>query len=236
MDNPRTILIAGASGGVGTAVVKKFYDLGDNIVLGGRKLDGLESTASSLSLADDRFMYGTADQTDPAAVKTMVQEAITRFGAIDVLVNVTGGWQGGQVASTEPSKWEFMMALNLNSAFYIANAVLPGMIERESGKLIFVSARPAETLSGGATAYSTSKAGVNALVKNISSEVRDNFINVNAIAPSTVDTPANRSSMPNADFSKWVTPESLAEVIAFLASDAAKDVHGAIVPVYGPSK
>lgn len=233
MDRPRVVVIGGASGGLGPAVVKAFYEQGDNVVLVGRKPDGLREVAGTLDLAEERSLLVDADQTNAEAVQSIVEKTNDTFGPIDVLVNVTGGYRGGSVAETEPKDWNFMIALNLTTAFLAANAVLPGMLERGSGKLIFVSSRSGQKLSGGASGYVTSKAGLDGLVKNMAEEVRFSGVNVNAVSPSMIDTPSNRGFSPDADYSKWVTPESLADVILFLASDAARDVHGAIIPVTG---
>jgi NAD(P)-dependent dehydrogenase (short-subunit alcohol dehydrogenase family) len=111
--------------------------------------------------------------------------------------------------------------------------VLPGMLERGSGKIVIVSSRSASVPSAGITAYTVSKAGLNMLVQCLAEETRQHGVNVNAVAPSVIDTPSNRQFNPDTDYSTWVTPESIAGVMRFLASDAARDIHGAIVPIYG---
>ncbi len=233
MENGRAVIIAGASGGLGPAIVKAYYAFGDNVVLAGQSMDGLQAVKTELNLDNERSLLVAGDQTSPNDVKDLVNKANERFGSIDVLVNVTGGFRAGTVESTEPKSWDFMIALNLNAAFYAANAVLPSMIDQGRGKLIFISAKPGESFTGGVTAYSVSKAALNAMIKNMAAEISGRGVTANAVAPATLDTPANREAMPNADTSKWVTPEALANVITFLSSDAADDINGAIVPVYG---
>jgi NAD(P)-dependent dehydrogenase (short-subunit alcohol dehydrogenase family) len=126
-----------------------------------------------------------------------------------------------------------MMNINLKSTFLCSKAVLPQMIKQNYGKIINISSRPALKGSAGVGAYAASKAGVLNLTETIAEEVKDYDINVNAILPSTIDTPANRKAMPDADFSKWVKPEEIARVIIFLSSDESKPISGAGIPVYG---
>jgi NAD(P)-dependent dehydrogenase (short-subunit alcohol dehydrogenase family) len=128
-----------------------------------------------------------------------------------------------------------MHNLNLFSAFLTARAVLPGMLERGSGKLVFISSKAGSQPAPNTAAYSVSKGGLELLVRDLAEEVRQRGVNVNAVAASVLDTPANRKANPDADWSAWVQPESIAGVIHFLASDAARDVHGTIVPVFGRS-
>jgi len=230
---PRTVLMNGATGGLGPAVVRKFYANGDNIILTSRKQEELDRTVSELGLDVSRTLLIPIDLTSAEGVEAVVAKSAERFGAIDAVIHITGTWRGGKVVDTEPKDWDFLLGLNLRLAYLVAHAVLPGMLERGSGKMVFVSARYGSRPSGGSTAASVSKAGLESLVKNLAQETRQHGINVNAVAPSTLDTPSGRESMPNADHSKWVAPESLADVMFFLASEGARDIHGAIIPVYG---
>lgn len=232
--NGRVVLITGPTGGLGAAVVRAFADEGARLVLTSRKQPDLEALASELELDTARTAIIPADATSAADIAQLVQSAQERFGAIDVVVHVTGGFRGGtSVPKTELETWELMLNLNLSSAFLLARAVLPGMLERGSGKLVFISSRGGSRPEPNLSAYGVSKSGVEMLVRILAEETRKRGINVNAVAPSVIDTPANRKAMPNADYTTWVQPESLASVIQFLASDAARDVHGAVIPVYG---
>jgi NAD(P)-dependent dehydrogenase (short-subunit alcohol dehydrogenase family) len=164
----------------------------------------------------------------------MVEGALRRFGRIDVLVNAAGGYRAGTpVHDTPLETWEFLLSLNARTAFITSSAVVPAMLEQGSGKIVNVAARAA--LKGGAksAAYSASKSAVLRLTESLSAELKGSGINANCVLPGTIDTPQNREAMPNADTSRWVAPEALADVILFLASDAARAVHGAAVPVYG---
>lgn len=232
--NNRVVLVTGPTGGLGAAVVRAFADEGVRFVLTSRKRADLETLVSELMLDSDRTLLIPADVTNVEQVSALVQAAHERFGAIDVAVHVSGGYRAGKsVPDTDLEAWNFMLNLNLTSAFIVARAVLPGMLERRRGKLVFISSRAGSLSAPNQAAYAVSKGALEVLVRNLAEEMRAHGINVNAVSPSIIDTPANRKGIPNADFSAWVQPESLAGVIRFLASDAASAIHGAIVPVYG---
>lgn len=228
-----TVLINGASGGLGPAVARVFADAGANLVLSARKQAALDELAAELGLPAERVLPHAADALQPESLAALVQAAEQRFGRIDVMVHVTGGFAMGAAHKFSPQEWATMMDLNLNSAFFAANAVLPAMLERGSGKLIFVSSRNGSQASPQLSAYAAGKSGLESLVRSLAEETRRKGINVNAVAPSVIDTPTNRAGNPDTDYANWVTPESIAGVIGFLASDAARDVHGAIIPIYG---
>ncbi|NJP06163.1 MAG: SDR family oxidoreductase [Chloroflexaceae bacterium] len=134
---------------------------------------------------------------------------------------------------TTPEQWQLMINLNLSSAFLMAHAVLPVMLQNGTGKLIFVSSRSASQPAANMAAYAASKSGLDTMVQVLAEETRKQGINVNAVAPSLINTPTNRESMPNANHDDWVQPQSIAAVIQFLASEAARDVHGAVIPIIG---
>jgi len=145
-----------------------------------------------------------------------------------------GGFGGGQsVAETTDETWEKMLGLNLRSAYTIFRAVLPGMIKAGKGRIVAVGARAALDPMANFAAYSVSKTALVALVKTVALEVKDSGITANVVLPSVIDTPANRAAMPSADASKWVTPESIADLLVWLASDNARNVSGAAIPIYG---
>jgi NAD(P)-dependent dehydrogenase (short-subunit alcohol dehydrogenase family) len=155
---------------------------------------------------------------------------------LDVLVNTVGGFRAGTpVHETPVETWDSMMSLNARTAFVVSQAVVPLMMGQGRGVIIHIGARPGLKGAANAAAYSASKAAVIRLTESLSAELRDSGINVNCIVPGTIDTPQNREAMPNADPRRWVAPDSLADVILFLASPAARDIHGATIPVYGRS-
>jgi len=232
----RVALITGAGGNLGGAVARAFYDAGASLVLAGHSADRLANTYPAERFAPARVHFAAADLTDEVSAEALVAGALDRFGAIDILANTVGGYRAGTpVHETTLETWEFMLALNARSAFLISKAVIPPMLARGGGKIVHVAARAA--LSGGArqVAYSASKGAVVRLVETLAAELRHKGLNANCVLPGTIDTPQNRAEMPDADFSKWVAPEAIADVILFLASDAARAVNGAAVPVYGRS-
>ncbi len=174
------------------------------------------------------------DVTDAGEVAELVETAVGHFGQIDMLFNIVGGWAGGSdVADTDEETWDRMIELNLKSVFVVSRAVLPHMVERGYGKIVNVSSKTATQAGKNRAAYAVAKSAVLKLTEAMAAEFRDKGVNVNAVLPSTIDTEPNRQAMPNADFDKWVTPAEVADAMLWLASDDAKPIHGAAVPVYG---
>ena len=196
--------------------------------------DLLKRRYPDLKPDSEHYLAAPVDANDPDSVQGMVEVVIARLGRLDVLVNTVGGYRAGvPVHETPIEAWDGMMNLNARTAFIVSRAVVPHMLRRGSGKIISVAARPGLQGRAQSAAYSASKAAVIRLTESLSTELGDSGINVNCVIPGTLDTPPNRQAMPEADTSRWVAPDSLAEVILFLASPAARDIHGAAVPVYG---
>jgi NAD(P)-dependent dehydrogenase (short-subunit alcohol dehydrogenase family) len=230
----RVVIVTGAAGNLGSAVARAFQAAGAKLVLVDRAADRLPRLFPELADSPDHFLATEVDLTDADAVAGMAEEAVSRLGRIDVLVNAAGGYRGGTAVHETPLQtWDLLLNLNARSVFIASSAVVPAMLERGSGKIVSVAARAA--LKGGRTLgpYSASKSAVVRLTESMSAELKKSGINVNCVLPGTIDTPQNRASMPKADTSRWVAPEALADVILFLASDTARAVHGAAVPVYG---
>ena len=228
-DRP-VVLITGAAGQLGTAVAAHFAQQGARLLLLDRDANMLQAQFGAIA---DAILLD-ADLLDRAQVAARVGEALERLGRVDVLCHLAGGFHMGEpVHETPASAWDFMMDLNARSFIHMAAAVVPHMRRQTRGRIVAVGA--AGGLKGGAStgAYAASKSALMRLVESMSAELRDDGINVNAVLPSIIDTLPNRGAMPDADFSRWVAPEALAEVIGFLASDAARAVHGALVPVLG---
>lgn len=212
------VTVTGAAGVLGKAVSEAFQAAGA-IVTG---IDVIEAETS--------FELHQADLMNPVTTKRVVAE----IGRIDVLANIAGGFtMGDTVETTSDETWDFMYNLNARTVFNMLRAVIPQMIEREQGKIINIGARNALTGVGNMAAYSASKSVVIKLTESLSEEVKAKNINVNCILPSIIDTPRNRSDMPTADFSSWVTPTAMAKVVMFLASNDANPIHGAALPVTG---
>ena len=225
----KVVLITGAAGNLGRAVVTAFANQGATLVFADYSRDGLQAIPE-----EGHALH--VDLTSEESVSNMVGQAIEACGRIDVLANIAGGFTMGPMLHETPGKdWEFMMNLNARSVFYVSKAVIPHMLEQGSGSIVSVSARAAREGKGRMGPYCASKAAVITLTESMAAEHKYNNINVNCILPGTIDTPQNRDDMPDADFSKWVPPSALADVVTFLASDAARCVTGAAIPVYGQS-
>jgi NAD(P)-dependent dehydrogenase (short-subunit alcohol dehydrogenase family) len=233
----KVVMITGAGGNLGQAVVKRFADGGAALALVDRSPDKLAPFLSELGVSADRYHIVPADLADAAQVDALVQAFEQRFGQIDVLAHTVGGYGAGTpVHETGLDLWDKMMNLNARPVFIVGGRVAKHMVEKGiKGKIIFVLARNALKGAAKQGAYTASKAAAQRVMESMALELRDRGINVNAVLPGTIDTPPNRKDMPNADFSKWVQPAQLADAIAFLASDAASALVGASVEVYGRS-
>lgn len=230
----KVVMITGAAGNLGSAVARAFQQNEAHLVLVDHKEGRLAEMYPEWAESTEHHLAPGVDLTDQASVRDAVQKALDRLGQIDVLVNTVGGFtMGSAVHETELATWEQMMNLNARSVLTSAKAVVPHMLEAGSGKIINIGARTSLEGKPRMGAYSAAKAAVLSLTESMSAELKSENINVNCVLPGTIDTPPNRAAMPKANVEKWVTPESLAEVIMFLASDAARDIHGVAVPVFG---
>jgi NAD(P)-dependent dehydrogenase (short-subunit alcohol dehydrogenase family) len=226
MDN-RIVLITGAKGGLGSYVTEAFLAAGDTVV-------GTSKSIQASDFANPRFVAMASDLTDAASAGQMVDSVIQRFQRIDTLVHVMGGFAGGKpIAETDDATWDRMMSLNLRSAFNIFRAVFPRMRAAGRGRIVAIASRAAAEPVANIAAYGASKAALVSLVRSAALENKDLGITVNAILPGTMNTDANRKSDPTADFSRWVPPENVADLVVFLSSDAAAEITGAAIPIYG---
>jgi NAD(P)-dependent dehydrogenase (short-subunit alcohol dehydrogenase family) len=229
----KVVIITGATGNVGQATAVASKEQGAKIALTGRKTAELEALFADW-VDDENVFLVTADVMDEQAVNEMVAQVVGRYGRIDALLNIAGGYKAGiPVHETSLRDWDFMLNLNARSVFFTCRAVIPHMLQQHSGKIVNIAAKPALAGKAKMGAYSVAKTAVLRLTESMSAELKDQGINVNCILPDTIDTPENRQAMPKADFSKWVSPSEMAEVIVFLASEAAGAIHGALVPVNG---
>jgi NAD(P)-dependent dehydrogenase (short-subunit alcohol dehydrogenase family) len=223
----KTCLVTGAAGNLGRAVAQAFAAEGASLILMDLHEEHLRSTYGS-EASGKRFAL--ADLRDAQSVA----RAIPAGTRIDVLCNIAGGFRMGQpVHETSDDTWDLMLGLNARSVINCARAVVPGMNAAGSGKIINVGAIAALSGKANMAAYIASKSAVIRITESMAAELRERGINVNCILPSTIDTPQNRKDMPKADPKRWVAPEALADVILFLASDAARAIHGASIPVAG---
>lgn len=232
----KVVMITGASGNLGCALVNRFERAGAKLALLDRDEARLRQLFPELSQQPERAFLGAADLTDSDQVAQMVARIISQLGRIDILTHPVGGYQAGTpLHETELETLDYMLTLNVRTAFIVNQAVIPQMIQQGSGKIINVAARAGVKGTANMAAYSAAKAAVIRLTESSAAELKHLGINVNCILPGTIDTPQNRAAMPDADTSRWVTPDSLAAVIQFLASAGAADIHGAAIPVYGRS-
>jgi NAD(P)-dependent dehydrogenase (short-subunit alcohol dehydrogenase family) len=217
------ILITGASGGLGEAVVEAFLATGATVY-------GANRAWKNQPHSNPRFHPVEANLTEAAECDRVAKLA----GPVDALLHLVGGFDGGKpVAETPDETWDKILDLNLRSAQKIFRAVLPAMTKAGKGRIVAVGSRAAVEPMANFAAYSVSKAALVALVKTVALEVKDSGITANVVLPSVIDTPANRAAMASANPSKWVTGESIAGLLVWLASDAARDVNGAAIPIYG---
>ena len=232
----KVVMVTGAIGNLGVVLTQAFQSSKAKLALVDRGEERLRQAFPDLVGSPDYQLVNCADLMDEGAVEAAVAETMQHFGRIDVLVNTVGGYRAGKMLHETPIEtWDFLLNLNGRSVFIACQKVIPRMLNQGSGKIVNVAARPGIEGQAGMAAYSASKSAVIRITESMAAELKDHGINVNCVIPGTIDTPQNRGTMPNADYNTWVTPESLADVILFLSSEAARDVHGAAVPVYGRS-
>ena len=229
----KTVLVTGGSGGLGIEVGNAFLNAGASLVLTYFSDSSLPLLQKLCNRSKNVFLVrGDFRREDDA--RTLVSAVLEKFGKIDVFTNVIGGYIAGKpVTMIDEREWQEMMDLNLKTTFLLSKHIVGQMIRQSGGKVIHVAARPALRGSGFDAAYVASKSGVIRLVESLSEEVKSEGINVNCILPSTIDTEENRKAMPDANHTKWVKPSDIARVIFFLASEDARPINGAAIPVYG---
>jgi NAD(P)-dependent dehydrogenase (short-subunit alcohol dehydrogenase family) len=223
--NGKVVLVTGALGALGKVVAEA-------ALARGARVAGVDHAASQVPARPDRIELGSVDLSDAAQAKKAIDAVASHFGRLDVLINIAGGFAFEAVAEGDPETWQRMYALNVLTALNASRSAIPHLTASGSARIVNVGALGALQAGAGMGAYAASKSGVHRLTEALAAEWKGK-ITVNAVLPSTIDTPANRASMPKADFSKWVTPHELANVILFLASDAASAVTGALLPVSG---
>jgi NAD(P)-dependent dehydrogenase (short-subunit alcohol dehydrogenase family) len=223
----KVAVVTGANGGLGASVTQALLDAGATVVGVSRKIQQSDFNSPS-------FTALPAELSTAAGAASMVENVMARFGRLDVLAHTVGGFAGGQsIADTDDATFQRMFDLNLNSTFYLLRAAIPAVRKTGNGRILAIGSRAALEPGAGVGAYSASKAAMVSLIRTVALENKDAGLTANVILPGTMDTPANRKAMPNADFSKWVQPATIASLIAWLADEAGKDVNGAVIPVYG---
>ncbi|MDI3562455.1 3-oxoacyl-ACP reductase FabG [Bradyrhizobium sp. Arg816] len=221
----KVVVITGALGALGKVVAEEAHSRGARVA-------GIDHAAPQFAATAERIELGGVDLTDAAQAKKAVDAAATHFGAIDALINIAGGFTFETIADGDPKAWQRMYALNVETALNATRAAIPHLLNSHAARIVNIGTMGALQASSGMGPYAASKAGVHKLTESLAAELKGK-ITVNAVLPSIIDTAANRASMPQADPAKWVAPEELADVILFLASDAASAVTGALLPVNG---
>jgi NAD(P)-dependent dehydrogenase (short-subunit alcohol dehydrogenase family) len=220
-------LVTGAKGGLGTFVTESFLAAGAKVI-------GVSRSIQAADFSHPEFFAMPAELSTGDAARKLAADVATRFGRIDALVHVMGGFAGGtRVDETDDAVFEKMLELNYRAAFFIARAVLPQMQQQGNGRILAVASRQAVEPAAMVGAYSASKAALVALIRTIALENKDRCIAANAVLPGTMDTPGNRAADPKADGSHWVHPSQVAAILVHLASDAGGQITGATIPVYG---
>jgi NAD(P)-dependent dehydrogenase (short-subunit alcohol dehydrogenase family) len=224
----RTVVLTGASGNLGRAVASAFADTGASLALLDVKPGSIQDNARQVFVQTDLF--------DAQSVQAAADQVLQRFGRIEVLCSLAGGFRmGSPVHETSAQDWDFLFDLNARTLLHTAKAMVPAMLKGGGGKIVNVAAYAAQKGSARMGAYAASKSAVIRLTETMAAELREHNINVNCVLPTILDTPQNRADMPQADPRRWVAPADLAQVIVFLASDAARAIHGAALPVSGLS-
>lgn len=223
----KVVLITGAKGGLGTHVTQRFLAAGASVA-------GVSLNISQSDYPDPAFAAFPADFSESASVNRVVDAVVQRFGKLDILVHVLGGFAGGKsVAETDDATWRQMQDMNLTAAFYTLRATLPYLRKSGSGRVIAIGSLTAEQPHSGLAAYVTFKSALSVLIQTVALENRDRGVTANVILPGTMDTPANRKMMSSADFSKWLPPGDVASLVLWLASEAAGHITGAAIPIAG---
>jgi NAD(P)-dependent dehydrogenase (short-subunit alcohol dehydrogenase family) len=221
----KVVVVTGALGALGQVVAEQ-------TLARGARVAGVDHAPSSARASATQIEIGGVDLSDAAQAKKTIDAAAKHFGKLDVLINIAGGFAFETIADGDVKTWQRMFALNVLTALNASRSAIPHLIASGAGRIINVGAMGALQAGSGMGPYAASKAGVHRLTEALAGELKGK-VTVNAVLPSIIDTAANRAGMPKADFSKWVTPKELADVILFLASDAAGAVTGALLPVNG---
>jgi NAD(P)-dependent dehydrogenase (short-subunit alcohol dehydrogenase family) len=233
-DGPRGVIVTGGTGALGRALVLQLLERGARVAVPYRG-EGEWQALQAEAAAGAALSGAVADLTDPAGARTFVEEAAARLGVLDGVALAAGGWAGGKRFDEAPEdEWARMQGTNLETVVRVCRAALPHL-RKQGGSVVAVGSRAAETGGAGMAAYAVSKVAVHAFVRVLADENRDLGVRFNAVLPGTIDTPANRRAMPDADPSKWTSPGAIARVMAFLLSPESAPTTGALVPVDAPA-
>lgn len=226
----RVAVITGGFGGLGQVVAAVALKHGFDIAVPGHTAKPPPGLGERLG--PNALLLGGVDLTEEAAAVTFMEAVMSRFGRIDALLNIAGGFRWIKIADSGSADLEFLFRMNVQTTLNAVRAALPAL-KASAGRIVNVGALAAERASAGMGPYAASKAAVHRLTEALAEELKDEGVTVNAVLPSIIDTALNRADMPNADFARWVAPADLAEVMLFLASEKARSVTGALISVRG---
>ncbi len=236
MSSPQVAVVTGGTGALGRSLLPLLLRRRFKVAVSYLVPEEATEVEKDLDVNENRLMFRRVDCTDSGATETFMQEVADRFGRINVLCSLVGGWAGGRdIAESDDVRFDHMIDLNLRSAFNTVRAGIPHMIDADWGRIILVSSRAGLDPPPGQAAYNMAKAGVLALAKSAAAELDDTNITANALLPSAIDTEATRAALPFADYLRWPNPDDIAAVIDFLASPRSEVINGAGIPVYGKS-
>jgi NAD(P)-dependent dehydrogenase (short-subunit alcohol dehydrogenase family) len=221
----KVVVVTGASGALGRVVV-------DAAIAAGARVAAVDHSTPQIADTASRIAFGGVDLADTKQATATIDAIAARMGRIDVLINIAGAFAFETVADGNAATWQRLYSINALTALNASRASIPHLSQSPAGRIVNIGAMGALQASAGMGPYAASKAAIHRLTEALAAELKGK-ITVNAVLPSTIDTPANRTSMPDADFSRWVTPIELANAILFLASDAASGITGALLPVAG---
>jgi NAD(P)-dependent dehydrogenase (short-subunit alcohol dehydrogenase family) len=228
-----TVVVTGAAGNLGRGVAQAFAAQGAKLVLVDLQRAALERAYGS---EDDKRLFAACNLLDQPQVDAMAEAAMARFGRIDVLCNIAGGFRMGEaVHEVGDANWNFLFDINARTLLHATRAIVPRMLAGGGGKIVNIGAYAAQKGAAQMGPYSAAKSAVIRLTEAMAAELRDKNINVNCLLPTIIDTPENRAAMPGADPARWVAVADLAAAIVFLASDAARAIHGAAIQITGLS-
>jgi NAD(P)-dependent dehydrogenase (short-subunit alcohol dehydrogenase family) len=221
----KVVVVTGASGALGKVVAAA-------ALARGARVAGVDHARSEITEAPDRIELGGVDLSDAAQARQAIDAVVARFGRLDVLINIAGAFSFETIAGGDSKTWQRLYAINVLTALNASRAAMAHLVASPAGRIVNIGAIGALQAGSGMGPYAASKAGVHRLTEALAAELKGK-VTVNAVLPSTIDTAANRAAMPDADFSKWVRAEELANIILFLAGDEASAVTGALLPVAG---
>lgn len=229
-------ILTGGTGGLGREVAALLSERGFDLAISYLIPEEANEVEEMLGLSEDRLMLRRVDCSDGSAVDAFVAEAVERFGGVNVLACLVGGWAGGRdVEETDDIRFDRMIDLNLRPSFNAARAALPHLRAADWGRIVMIGSRAAVEPPSGQAMYNVAKAGVIALARTIAEEVTDSGVTCNVVLPALIDTPAFREVVPFANYVDWPTPQEIASVIGFLVSEESSVINGAMIPVYGGS-